>query len=65
MSNAQAKGKSYRIFVRDLEMIASVGVYEFEKVRPQRIRVSIDLTVGPRPLTAARPPGSAPPVAPW
>jgi dihydroneopterin aldolase len=42
------KGKNYRIFVRDLEMIASVGVYEFEKVRPQRIRVSIDLNVGPR-----------------
>jgi dihydroneopterin aldolase len=42
------KGKPYRIFVRDLEMIASVGVHEFEKVRPQRIRVSIDLMVGPR-----------------
>jgi dihydroneopterin aldolase len=41
-------GKNYRIFVRDLEMIASVGVYEFEKVRPQRIRVSIDLIVGAR-----------------
>ena len=40
--------KTYRIFVRDLEMIASVGVHAHEKVRPQRIRVSIDLTVGPR-----------------
>jgi dihydroneopterin aldolase len=46
------KGKNYRIFVRDLEMIASVGVYEFEKVRPQRIRVSIDLVVGPRATDA-------------
>jgi dihydroneopterin aldolase len=45
---AHLKGKNYRIFIRDLEMIASVGVYEFEKVRPQRIRVSIDLNVGPR-----------------
>jgi dihydroneopterin aldolase len=45
-------GKNYRIFVRDLEMIASVGVHEFEKVRPQRIRVSIDLSVGPRPADA-------------
>ncbi len=45
-------GKNYRIFVRDLEMIASVGVYEFEKVRPQRIRVSIDLIVGPRAADA-------------
>jgi dihydroneopterin aldolase len=42
-------GKPYRIFIRDLEMIASVGVYQFEKVKPQRIRVSIDLMVGPRP----------------
>jgi dihydroneopterin aldolase len=47
-SSGSAKGKNYRIFVRDLEMIASVGVYEFEKIRPQRIRVSIDLSVGPR-----------------
>jgi 7,8-dihydroneopterin aldolase/epimerase/oxygenase len=46
------EAKNYRIFVRDLEMIASVGVYEFEKVRPQRIRVSIDLIVGPRAVDA-------------
>jgi dihydroneopterin aldolase len=44
--------KPYRIFIRDLEMIASVGVHEFEKVRPQRIRVSIDLSVGPRATDA-------------
>jgi dihydroneopterin aldolase len=48
MTPTPPKGKNYRIFVRDLEMIASVGVYEFEKVRPQRIRVSIELNVGPR-----------------
>jgi dihydroneopterin aldolase len=40
--------RNYRIFVRDLEMIASVGVHAHEKIAPQRIRVSIDLTVGPR-----------------
>jgi dihydroneopterin aldolase len=40
--------KTYRIFVRDLEMIGSVGVHAHEKITPQRIRVSIDLTVGPR-----------------
>ena len=39
----------YRMFVRDLEMVASVGVYAHEKIRPQRIRVSIDLMVAPRP----------------
>ena len=43
----------YRIFVRELEMIASVGVHAHEKVRPQRIRVSIDLTVGPRAADAS------------
>jgi dihydroneopterin aldolase len=48
VSRSSPEGKNYRIFVRDLEMIASVGVHEFEKVRPQRIRVSIDLAVGPR-----------------
>jgi dihydroneopterin aldolase len=42
----------YRIFVRDLEMIASVGVHAHEKITPQRIRVSIDLRVGPRPADA-------------
>ncbi len=48
MTATPPRGKNYRIFIRDLEMIASVGVYEFEKVRPQRIRLSIDLNVGPR-----------------
>jgi dihydroneopterin aldolase len=48
VSGSPQKGKNYRIFVRDLEMIASVGVYEHEKIKPQRIRVSIDLSVGPR-----------------
>jgi dihydroneopterin aldolase len=48
VSETPPRGKNYRIFIRDLEMIASVGVYEFEKIRPQRIRVSIDLNVGPR-----------------
>jgi len=38
----------YRMFLRDLEMIASVGVHPHEKIRPQRIRVSIELRVRPR-----------------
>jgi len=38
----------YRMFLRDLEMIASVGVHPHEKIRPQRIRVSVELSVGPR-----------------
>jgi dihydroneopterin aldolase len=36
------------MFLRDLEMIASVGVHPHEKIRPQRIRVSIELRVQPR-----------------
>jgi dihydroneopterin aldolase len=47
-SGQNTGGKPYRIFIRDLEMIASVGVHQFEKIKPQRIRVSIDLIVGPR-----------------
>ncbi|HLG86334.1 MAG TPA: dihydroneopterin aldolase [Alphaproteobacteria bacterium] len=42
----------YRMFLRDLEMIASVGVHPHEKIRPQRIRVSIELRVQPRARSA-------------
>ncbi len=34
-----------RVFVRDLELMASVGVYELEKRYEQRIVVSVDLWV--------------------
>lgn len=34
-----------RVFVRDLELMASVGVYELEKRYEQRIVVSVDLLV--------------------
>lgn len=34
-----------RVFVRDLEIVASVGVYEHEKRYEQRIFISADLTV--------------------
>ena len=34
-----------RVFVRDLEIVTSVGVYEVEKRYEQRILVSIDLDV--------------------
>ena len=42
----------YRMFLRDLEMIASVGVHPHEKIRPQRIRVSVELRVQPRVRSA-------------
>ena len=38
--------KSVRhVFVRDLVVNASIGVYAHEKERPQRIRLNIDLSV--------------------
>ncbi len=33
------------VFVRDLEVKATVGVHEHEKLGPQSLRISIDLTV--------------------
>lgn len=34
-----------RLFVRDMELLAVVGIYDHEKTVPQRIRVSLDLHV--------------------
>lgn len=33
------------VFVRDLEVMASLGIYEVEKQKPQRVIVNIDLSV--------------------
>jgi 7,8-dihydroneopterin aldolase/epimerase/oxygenase len=37
------------VFVRDLELDASIGIYEVEKQKPQRIIVNIDLSVKEQP----------------
>lgn len=42
---ASAGRKLRRVFVRELEIVASVGVYEHEKRYEQRIVVSVDLFV--------------------
>jgi 7,8-dihydroneopterin aldolase/epimerase/oxygenase len=42
---AQKSGQPRRVFVRDLELIGSLGVYEHEKRYQQRIIISIDLDV--------------------
>ena len=42
---ADAEPDIRRVFVRDLEIVTSVGVYEVEKRYEQRIFVSIDLEV--------------------
>lgn len=43
---AAARGRALRrVFVRDLELMASVGVYELEKRYEQRLIISVDLLV--------------------
>ncbi len=42
---ASAASGLRHVFVRDLEMMALIGIYEHEKVDPQRIIVNIDLSV--------------------
>lgn len=34
-----------RVFVRDLVMDALIGVYDYERAAPQRIRVNLDLDI--------------------
>ena len=42
---ASGKGRLRHVFVRDLEIIALLGIHEHEKVKAQRILVNIDLSV--------------------
>ncbi len=42
---ADALSGTRHVFVRELELMATVGVHEHEKRAPQRIVVSLDLTV--------------------
>lgn len=42
---ASAARRLRHVFVKDLELDALVGVYDEEKVKPQRIIVNIDLSV--------------------
>lgn len=34
-----------RMFIRDLEVVGSIGIYEAEKRTPQRIVINVDLVV--------------------
>ena len=45
---ADAERGLRHIFVRDLALIAMVGIYEYEKKHPQRILVNIDCAVQER-----------------
>ncbi len=42
---ASASSRLRHVFVRDLEIMALIGIYDHEKVNPQRIIVNIDLSV--------------------
>ncbi|MDE2445360.1 MAG: dihydroneopterin aldolase [Alphaproteobacteria bacterium] len=42
---ASATSRLRHVFVRDLEIMALIGIYDHEKVNPQRIVVNIDLSV--------------------
>ena len=42
---ASAKGRVRHVFVRDLECMALIGIYDHEKEKAQRIIVNIDLSV--------------------
>ncbi len=42
---ASGKDRLRHVFVRDLEIMALLGVYEHEKRKPQRIVLNIDLSV--------------------
>jgi 7,8-dihydroneopterin aldolase/epimerase/oxygenase len=44
-SYASAEHGTRHVFVRDLEIVASVGVYEQEKRYQQRVIISVDLAV--------------------
>jgi 7,8-dihydroneopterin aldolase/epimerase/oxygenase len=42
---ASAASRLRHVFVRDLELMALIGIYDHEKVKPQRVVVNIDLSV--------------------
>ncbi len=42
---ASGAARLRHVFVRDLEVMATLGIHEHEKVTPQRIIVNIDLSV--------------------
>ena len=42
---ASAAGHVRHVFVRDLTMLALIGIHDAEKIKPQRIVVNIDLSV--------------------
>jgi 7,8-dihydroneopterin aldolase/epimerase/oxygenase len=46
---SSARGRLRHVFVRDLEVLGFIGIYDHEKVKPQRLIINIDLSVRERP----------------
>lgn len=42
---ANAANRMRHVFVRDLDIMALIGIYDHEKINPQRIIVNVDLSV--------------------
>lgn len=42
---ASAGARVRHVFVRDLDLMALIGIYDYEKIKPQRIVVNVDLSV--------------------
>ncbi|MCW9046115.1 MAG: dihydroneopterin aldolase [Alphaproteobacteria bacterium] len=42
---ANAAASVRHVFIRDLTLDCSIGIYDHEKVEPQRVRFNLDLTV--------------------
>lgn len=44
-SIADARSGIRHVFVRDLQLMCSIGIYEHEHAAPQRVRINLDLAV--------------------
>ncbi|HZS84434.1 MAG TPA: dihydroneopterin aldolase [Stellaceae bacterium] len=52
-SRAAEPASTYRVFVRDLVLLCSIGVYEHERRRKQRVRITAELVVSDEPDVSA------------
>jgi dihydroneopterin aldolase len=44
-SSGTADAEGYRIFIRDLVLLCSIGAYPEERLKPQRVRFNVDMRV--------------------
>ena len=45
--NPGGRSSPYRMFIRDVVLLCRIGVYAHEKLRPQRVRISVSMRVQP------------------